>query len=159
MAAELKDTNNTTAMVVDDNSLWYETVQTEFKSFRRLHQKLREQKAALQHQIDDIDRKKERMKASIEEVNECYKLAKSVLKYRQPTHQIFVRSVTAKTITLDVAMTDSIPIIKWLIYDREKLLGLHQQNIWYAGRLLNDEETLEEQGVCPESTLRLTLKS
>jgi hypothetical protein len=88
----------------------------------------------------------------------AYKSIKLLLKDRRPDRQIFVRNLQSKTITLDVCMSDSLLIIKWLILQRESILSIHQQNLWFAGRLLDDFQTLEAQGVSPESTLHLTAR-
>jgi hypothetical protein len=80
------------------------------------------------------------------------------MKTRQTTQQIFVRNLSSQTITLDVSPKDSVLIIKWLILKRERILQVSQQNLWFSGRLLNDIESLEEQGISAESTLQLSAK-
>lgn len=86
------------------------------------------------------------------------KIIKHLMKTRQTTQQIFVRNLSSQTITLDVSPKDSVLIIKWLILKRERILQVSQQNLWFSGRLLNDIESLEEQGISAESTLQLSAK-
>ena len=71
--------------------------------------------------------------------------------------QIHVKTLTGKTITLDVEPGDTIENIKAKIQKQE---GIHpyQQRLMFAGRLLQDGHTLTEYNVTDESTVYLVLR-
>ena len=72
--------------------------------------------------------------------------------------QIFIKTLTGKTITLEVEGSDTILNIKQKIHDKEGIPP-DQPRLIYAGRQLIDKETLNENGIKKNAIIHMILRN
>jgi ubiquitin C len=71
--------------------------------------------------------------------------------------QIFVKTLTGKTATIDVEGTDSIASLKEKLREKEGIPCSHQRLV-FAGKVLEDGRTISDYNIRKECTIHLLLR-
>jgi hypothetical protein len=76
---------------------------------------------------------------------------------KKDVFEIFVKTLTGKTLDLYVSHNDTIGYVKYLVQIQEGILAQDQRLI-YAGKQLEDNRTIGDYNIEKESTLHLVLR-
>jgi len=68
--------------------------------------------------------------------------------------QIFIATLTGKTVTVDVSASDTIMQVKQKFCDKEPLLPI-QVCLLFAGKEMGDDKTLDDYNIQKEATLNV----
>lgn len=71
--------------------------------------------------------------------------------------QIFVKTLTGKTITLEMRPSDTVNLLKIKVEEKESIPTDQQRLIW-AGRQLEDGRLLQDSNLVHQVTLHLALR-
>lgn len=71
--------------------------------------------------------------------------------------QIFVKSISGKTRTIEVTPNETIGSLKQKIQEKEGIAA-GEQRLVYAGKNLEDDKSIADAGIQAESTVHLVLR-
>jgi ubiquitin C len=72
--------------------------------------------------------------------------------------QIFIKMMSAKTLTLEVAPTDTVASVKARIQELESI-AVHSQRLIFGGRLLEDAHSLQQCNILTDGVIHLAPQS
>ena len=71
--------------------------------------------------------------------------------------EIFIRTLTGKTLTIPVELGDTIASLKEKVFSIENI-PVEEQRLIFGGKQLDDNQTLESYNIQKDSTIHLVLR-
>jgi hypothetical protein len=72
--------------------------------------------------------------------------------------QIFIKLLAGKTVTLEIAHTDTVATVKARV-EQEEGIAAHQQRLIFAGKQLEDHQTLQQCNILKDSVLHCAVQT